>query len=248
LAKKKICQILLGIIIVLVMANINAAVDLVLHPDIPYFDEEHQIVGGAYAFFTIIFMGLLFSYANRMEASAEAMERLNQILREQSVKDGLTGLYNHRHFHEMLHHEFSLSKRHGFDLVCMMLDLDHFKDVNDNCGHQFGDFVLRETAAKILAETRSSDTVSRYGGEEFAILLPNTDLAGALSIAERIRLSLENHIHRQNKCAATVTISIGLAAYKTHTPSTSEELLRFADIALYTAKKSGRNQVLTYST
>ncbi len=74
------------------MANLNALVDIVLHPDIPYFDEEHQIVGGTYAFFTIILTGFLFSYASRMETSAKALERLNQILHEQSVKNGLTGL------------------------------------------------------------------------------------------------------------------------------------------------------------
>ena len=78
----------------------------------------------------------------------------------------------------------------------MMLDLDHFKEVNDNCGHQFGDFVLLETADKILKEARESDVVARYGGEEFAILLPNTDLPGALTIAERIRATLEKHVHK----------------------------------------------------
>ena len=229
------------------MANLNALVDLFLHPDIPYFDKEHLIVGGTYAIFSIVLLSIIFAYTNRVAASAAMLDKLNKNLHEQSIRDGLTGLYNHRHFHDMLRHEFLVARRHNHDLTCMMLDLDHFKDINDNCGHQFGDYVLRETATKILEETRESDIVARYGGEEFAILLPSTDLTGALTIAERIRINLEKHVHKQENYSAQVSVSVGLATFIAHKPLQPKELLAFADKALYSAKGTGRNKVATYS-
>lgn len=129
----------------------------------------------------------------------------------------------------------------------MMLDLDLFKEVNDTCGHPFGDLVLKGTAEQILHEARGTDTVARYGGEEFAVLLPNTDLEGATSIAERIRARAQGYTHQDKDIAMRVTISIGVASNRTHSPERPEELLAFADRALYRAKRAGRNKVITYS-
>lgn len=237
-------QIVLYILAVLFMANLSPAVDRFLHPDIPYFDPEHLIVGGVTGLFTALLLGGLLLYINKTSSAINELNRLNTVLREQSIRDGLTGLYNHRHFQEMLRHEFLLAKRHQVDLACLMLDLDHFKAVNDSFGHPFGDQVLIGTAHLILNETRVTDTVARYGGEEFAVLLPNTNYHGAVAIAERIRAKANNTLHRRKGASRTVTISIGLATNKGNRPEKPEELLSYADTALYEAKSTGRNRVV----
>ncbi|MFZ5761499.1 MAG: GGDEF domain-containing protein [Thermodesulfobacteriota bacterium] len=229
---------------VLVMANLNAIVDAFLHPEIPYFDAKHLTVGTITGLFTAVVGGFLFLYVRKTTTALAKLNHLNSRLREQTIRDGLTGLYNHRHFQEMLRHEFFLAQRHQSDLACLMLDLDRFKEVNDTYGHPFGDHVLAGTATLILNETRVTDTVARYGGEEFAILLPNTDRQGALAIAERIRAKAENYLHRQKEIARIVTISIGLATSGANRPVKPETLLALADHALYTAKTSGRNRVV----
>lgn len=245
--RQQIIRWLVYIAIVLFMANISPVIGSILHPGIPYFDPEHLLTGGIIGSITALLLSLLISHANRMTTVAHELNLLNKALREQTSRDSLTGLYNHRHFQEMLRHEFLLAQRHHTELSCMMLDLDFFKDVNDDCGHPFGDLVLKGTAEQILQETRATDTVARYGGEEFAILLPNTDLGGATSIAERIRARAQTYIHQDKNTARRVTISIGLASSRAHSPQKPEDLLIFADRALYRAKGTGRNKVVTYS-
>ncbi|MBA3002534.1 MAG: GGDEF domain-containing protein [Desulfurivibrio sp.] len=244
---QRIIRWLIYVVIVLFMANISPVIDSFLHPDIPYFDPEHLLVGGITSAITALLLSLLVSHANRMASIAHELSHLNRTLREQTSRDSLTGLYNHRYFQEMLRHEFLLAQRHQTELSCMMLDLDLFKDVNDTCGHPFGDLVLKGTAEQILHEARTTDTVARYGGEEFAILLPNTDLEGATRIGERIRARMEEYIHQDKDVAMRVTISIGLASHHAHTPNNPEKLLFFADRALYQAKNAGRNKVIAYS-
>ncbi|MFA7383059.1 MAG: GGDEF domain-containing protein [Desulfurivibrionaceae bacterium] len=244
---QRILRWLIYLAIVLFMANISPAVDYFLHPDIPYLDPEHLLIGGITAGITILLLGLLISHTNRMTSVAHELSRLNKSLREQTSRDSLTGLYNHRYFQEMLRHEFLLAQRHQSELSCMMLDLDLFKEVNDTCGHPFGDLVLKGTAQQILHEARTTDTVARYGGEEFAILLPNTDLTGATNIAERIRIRAQEYTHQDKDVAIRVSISIGLASIVAHSPEGPEELLAFADRALYQAKNTGRNKVVSYS-
>ncbi len=243
---KRLIRLLTYLTIVIAMANIGPLVDLYFHPEIPYLDPGHILMGGLTSAITVILLCLLISYANRMTRIASELQQLNQALREQTSKDSLTGLYNHRHFQEMLRHEFLLSQRHGTELSCMMLDLDNFKEVNDTCGHPFGDQVLKATAEQILHEARKTDTVARYGGEEFAILLPNTDLEGASRIAERIRARAERLTHQNQHVAMRVTISIGLASVAANRPEKAEYLLTFADRALYQAKAAGRNRVVSY--
>ena len=245
--RQRMIRLLIYLAIVLLIANISPVIDSFLHPDIPYLDPEHLLVGGITAGITALLLRLLISHANRMTSVAHELSRLNKTLRDQTSRDSLTGLYNHRYFQEMLRHEFLLAQRHQTELSCMMLDLDLFKEVNDTCGHPFGDLVLKGTADQILREARGTDTVARYGGEEFAILLPNTDLEGATSIAERIRARAQKYIHQDKDVAIRVTISIGLASTRAHSPQLPEDLLAFADRALYQAKKTGRNKVVSYS-
>ena len=168
-----------------------------------------------------------------------------------SVTDGLTGIYNRRHFEERLREEFSRSQRHGASLSLIMLDLDHFKALNDGHGHPFGDRVLRETAELISTSIRDHDICGRYGGEEFAIVLPSTNLQGAAAVAERFLTRMRGKTYRT--CAeetagpaaeVRVTASVGVACH----PSSgvvrgAVHLIELADKALYRAKAEGRNTI-----
>ncbi len=178
----------------------------------------------------------------------EELQRLNNALKERSIRDGLTGLFNHRYFYYVLRRDFLLVKRGSSDLACLLLDLDHFKRINDTYGHQFGDTVLKKVAARVRSTVRETDLVSRYGGEEFAILLPDTSLEGALVTAEKIRARIGNRAFPNGTDSTRITVSIGLATCNEHRPANPQDLLAFADKALYEAKAGGRNCVKVYSS
>jgi len=186
-------------------------------------------------------------YLQEIAAKARELERVNQILQEQAVKDELTGLYNYRYFHKVLQRDFALAERAMADYSCMIVDLDHFKQVNDSHGHAFGDFVLKGIGRVLQEECRDTDVVARYGGEEFVILLPDTDLAGCLVIAERIRARLASHVYADGSHSKRVTASIGVASFAAHQPESPQDLLAFADKALYQAKSEQRNRVVVYT-
>lgn len=181
-----------------------------------------------------------------LETFSEELKRLNRALEERSIRDGLTGLYNHRHFYEVLNRDFQLALRNETDLACILLDLDHFKEVNDTHGHPCGDAILKEVAAVIRQNVRKTDVVARYGGEEFAVLLSNTDLSGARRTAESIRLGLKQHRFCHEGVVLSITASVGLASRRAHRPAKPKDLLTFADTALYKAKSSGRNRLREY--
>ena len=167
-------------------------------------------------------------------------------LEKMAIKDGLTGLYNHNHFMELLKHEYKTAKRHIQPLSCIMLDLDHFKSVNDTHGHQFGDFVLVKSAEILKKLVRDTDFVARYGGEEFFIILPNTNMEGAFILAERIRTAFENNVFKKGAVAKTVTVSVGISSTSDNNVAGDNDLITNADKALYRAKWRGRNNVCTF--
>ncbi len=163
--------------------------------------------------------------------------RLFEQTRNMSLQDPLTGLANRRHMHMELERNLAVAQRYGTPLSVVMMDIDHFKEYNDTYGHLEGDRLLVEIARIISRETRDADFASRYGGEEFLMLLPETDLVGAYSIAERIRKAVEQETR--------VTISLGVSAYHGGMKN-AEELINTADEALYRAKQNGRNRVEVY--
>lgn len=179
--------------------------------------------------------------------SQEELQAANRTLSELSIRDGLTGLHNRRHFDAMLATETRRAARNRKSIALLMIDIDYFKRLNDTCGHQRGDDCLRAVAC-VLDDTprRGYDTVARYGGEEFAILLPDCPLEAALSKAELIRssitaLALENP--GSPHTPAIVTVSIGVACIHPQLGNSGESLLHAADEALYAAKRAGRNRI-----
>ncbi|MCZ7566402.1 MAG: GGDEF domain-containing protein [Burkholderiales bacterium] len=168
-------------------------------------------------------------------------------LEEQSITDPLTGLYNRRHLDRRLEEEVGKSVRYGIPLSVLLLDVDHFKSVNDRLGHAVGDRVLIALARLMLQAARKSDFVTRYGGEEILLLAPHTALADACLLADRLRRSVESlPIAPADAPAAgapiKVTVSIGVAALGPEVPD-GPALLKMADDALYRAKHGGRNRV-----
>ncbi|HEX8161349.1 MAG TPA: diguanylate cyclase [Pyrinomonadaceae bacterium] len=165
-----------------------------------------------------------------------------------SITDALTGLLNRRYLEERLGEELERSKRHRFPMSFLMIDIDNFKEYNDSNGHQAGDVALEVTAQCLKSALRSEDVASRYGGEEFSILLPQTSLAEAHVIAERIRRRVErtSFEHRESQPGGAVTVSIGISSFapKVDTP---EGIIGAADQALYLAKSRGKNRIEAYS-
>ncbi|MCL2345928.1 MAG: diguanylate cyclase [Desulfobulbus sp.] len=176
----------------------------------------------------------------------DEITRLQAALREQAVRDSLTGLYNRRYLDGILEREVSRARREGSPLSLVMLDIDHFKPVNDTYGHPAGDEVLRLLAATLQADIRTEDTACRYGGEEFLILLPNMPLAAAVERAEGWRRAVAALTVDYGGLAIHFTISLGVAAYPEH-GQTPGDLIRCADQALYRAKAAGRNRTLVYA-
>jgi two-component system, cell cycle response regulator len=161
---------------------------------------------------------------------------------ELTLRDGLTGLYNHAAFQDFLEREFETFRRYNRPLSLIMLDLDHFKAVNDTYGHQTGDFILQELAALGLASVRKADLLARYGGEEFALILPDTDLARAQILAGRLWKKVQEHRFIHHEEVIPIAISLGVASTGTLEVTRKEELIRAADAALYRAKEAGRNR------
>jgi two-component system cell cycle response regulator len=169
----------------------------------------------------------------------------NVVLHEEaqrlSITDGLTGLWNYRYFTMTIGKEIERAARFGRPLSLLLLDLDHFKLVNDVYGHQRGDAVLVELAGRIRGQVRDVDTVARYGGEEFVVILPETDEEGAVQAAERIRAAVRRRPFSDGQdTPLEITISVGVAVFPLHGAG-STSLLRRADQALYSAKRAGRD-------
>lgn len=167
---------------------------------------------------------------------------------ERSHRDGLTGLYNHIHLKESLQRELARSRRYGKQLSLLMLDLDYFKAVNDTYGHLAGDDVLRTVADILSDNTRQQDIVGRYGGEEFIVILPETDRAGAERMAERIRLAVETATTTTEGGEIHITVSIGACTCAGEELPSAERFIAQADRALYASKCAGRNRTTHAAT
>jgi two-component system, cell cycle response regulator len=168
-----------------------------------------------------------------------AQDRITQM----AVMDSLTGLHNRRYLFDTLDREKKRAQRYGADLAVCMIDLDHFKRINDAHGHPAGDTVLSEIGKLLLQWARETDLPCRYGGEEFAVILPETSLEGGRMACERLRRMVAQHGFEHEGVALKVTVSIGIALYDKAVEQTVSDLIKQADEALYRAKKEGRNRV-----
>jgi diguanylate cyclase (GGDEF)-like protein len=170
---------------------------------------------------------------------------LYQRIQELAIIDGLTGILSRRYFLERFDEELKRSRQFKYNFAFLMVDIDRFKEYNDHYGHLVGDVILKEVAKIIKDSLRQIDLVCRYGGEEFSIILTETDRSGAMFAAERIRQSVENRRIRAYDEELSVTISVGISVFPSHGRDTNE-LLDKADQALYQAKQAGRNKVCVY--
>lgn len=176
-------------------------------------------------------------------ALAVANLNLRETLRTQAIRDPLTGLFNRRYMEEALDREFRRALRKGSLLAILMVDIDHFKRLNDLHGHEAGDAVLRELAKLFQAQLRAEDIASRYGGEEFVLILPEIDLAAATECAERLREAIHAmQIQHYGQTLRGISLSAGVACFPQH-GKTVDVLMRAADAALYRAKENGRDRV-----
>jgi len=171
--------------------------------------------------------------------------QLEDLLRQveiMAITDQLTGIYNRRRLATVLEKEFKRSIRYKTPLSCLMIDIDHFKRINDRFGHHAGDMVIREIAQILAKNAREIDTVARWGGEEFIALFPQTEKEGAMQPASRILNTIAEHPFPEIG-DEQITVSIGIASVPDPSIDTEEKLLHSSDIALYTAKKNGRNRI-----
>lgn len=160
-----------------------------------------------------------------------------------ALRDGLTNAYNKKYFLNHILSEFAYAKRHNTHLALLMFDVDHFKSINDNFGHQAGDYVLSNLSRIAHQTLRAEDTFCRYGGEEFAVVCRSITMYQAFQLAERMRKTVENTTFEYDNKLIPVRISIGVASFPEIEVETQDELIGAADAALYQAKRSGRNRV-----
>jgi len=187
--------------------------------------------------------------ARRQEKLTEAtqlIKKQNVKLEQKAIRDSLTGLYNHEYLKEQLADEVERASRYHSHLSFLLMDLDHFKSVNDTCGHPFGDYVLHEFARRVTNMTRHSDVFGRYGGEEFALIMPHTDSQSAQLVAEKIREKISIKEFSSGGHNRSITVSIGICSFFGDKIVSPGEFVEFADKALYQAKGSGRNRVILY--
>jgi diguanylate cyclase (GGDEF)-like protein/PAS domain S-box-containing protein len=216
----------------------------------PLYDDDHLLNGRLIVFrdFTErkqVEKDLRYAM-DRMQTQLIEIGLLQSQLREQAVRDALTNLFNRRYLEETLERELARAARELYPLCIVMMDIDHFKDVNDTHGHEAGDLVLQKLAEMVTKQSRHGDFVCRFGGEEFVLVMPNI----GIEVARERALSLHKIIRSLNvpyeHSNLTITVSMGLALYPAH-GDTKEDLLRAADRALYAAKRAGRDQISVYS-
>jgi diguanylate cyclase (GGDEF)-like protein len=183
-----------------------------------------------------------------LEAQKSQLESQNTMLQHEASSDGLTGVFNRRYFEESVEKEFATATRHSWPLSVIFVDVDKFKQINDNHGHQSGDLILREVASLLRQNVRESDTVARYGGDEFVLLLPGLARDGAEKIAERMIADVrKKNVTGPDGQAVKITLSLGIATYDSDSGfADSAALLAAADEAVYHSKRSGRDRLTSY--
>jgi len=180
----------------------------------------------------------------RIKQLYEELESAKEGLRQLSITDGLTGLYNHRHFKEHLGQELNRARRHNLNVSLAMADIDYFKKFNDSYGHPAGDVLLRSVGDLLKDNIRKNDLAARYGGEEFSLVLVETNKSAASVVAEKIKKLVEEYSFNANGHAGhRITISMGVATFPDDAAG-SDELIKIADDRLYRAKENGRNRVV----
>ncbi len=179
-------------------------------------------------------------YVDRVE-----LERQNELYRR-ATRDSLTDLHNRHYLLERLNEELARARRHGFEVSFLMIDVDHFKLINDRLGHSAGDRALAIVAGILRDNVRGEDTVARYGGEEFAVLAPFAGIEGARNLGERLRGLVERNEWSKGEGRLPLTVSIGTATFP-YDADAALDLIHKSDIALYRAKHAGRNRVMSYS-
>ncbi len=216
----------------------------------PIFNERKALEGRVIVAYDVTERKLL---ENKLRAVNQFLqEQLNENedlrlqLREQAIRDPLTGVFNRRFFAEALEKETARAAREGTPFSIIVLDVDHFKKFNDEHGHKCGDIVLQSLADMLAGNTRHGDTVCRFGGEEFVILMPDAAPGPACERAEFLRKQFEATVIEYNDTRLTCTFSAGIASFPFHADS-GETLLNLADQALYRSKADGRNRVTVYS-
>ncbi len=196
----------------------------------------------------VFFLGSWFVLLTAKLSLLTAMDVMRvSLLEQETLIDPLTGVFNRRYLDRRLSQEVERALRYKIPLSVLLIDIDHFKQINDGYGHPVGDQVLACLGKIVAAELRESDVFSRYGGEEFMIILPNTPFAGSIDIAERVRRRVQTHVflpvEQEGVGGINTTVSIGVASLADATDS-AEKLIQAADRNLYEAKNSGRNRVM----
>lgn len=183
----------------------------------------------------------------RMRSLMDELKEKNARLKKLATTDELTGLYNRRHFFEKVNEAMALGLRHNFKIACLLMDIDHFKKVNDTAGHIAGDEVLKKLGRLLLSCKREGEIIARFGGEEFVMCLFNTDSRSAFLAAERFRNLIRAYDFSSPVCPPTqITASMGLAIYPQGGVISIDELVKAADKALYKSKREGRDKVTVY--
>lgn len=182
-----------------------------------------------------------------LEAQKSELTEINKQFFKLSITDSLTGLYNRRYFEEQLDADINLTQRHNDTISLILIDIDHFKNINDTYGHLHGDTVLKNIASTLKQRVRKTDVACRIGGEEFAIICKRANNETAIELAEALRQSIQEVVTQIDQYNVSVTISAGIATLtKENFPTHATHLYRFADLALYKSKENGRNEVNHY--
>lgn len=182
----------------------------------------------------------------RVRNLMEELKEKNSLLEKLAITDELTGLNNRRHFFESTHSQMALGLRHHFKIACLLMDIDHFKKINDTYGHMAGDEILRKLGSLLKACKREGEILARFGGEEFVMCLFNTDSESAMLAAERFRRLVSEHDFSNVAQGLKITLSIGAAVWPQERVTSIDELVKAADKALYKSKSLGRDRVTLY--